>query len=78
MPCKDIEKLYSHIKTMNEKASPPNPIKYFFMNNEAPTTTQYVTTLDTQGILPPCQRHFDELPKPWKNYIYPPHKVSHI
>lgn len=75
MPHKDVDKLYRHIKGMNEKSAPPNPIRHFFLYKKAPALIQYVTTLETQGVVAPCRRPKEQLPKPWKNYIYPLHKV---
>ncbi|XP_019876830.1 uncharacterized protein LOC109604740 isoform X2 [Aethina tumida] len=66
---KSFMNIYNHIISMKSTRCANNPIKYYFQNKKAPSTTHYVYPLNQLKVIPPCERSPEELPLQIREYV---------
>ncbi|KAL1513123.1 hypothetical protein ABEB36_002583 [Hypothenemus hampei] len=69
MPHRDPVSIYKHIHSLNHTKAMRNPIQQYLIYNKIPPIMHQIHSLNE--LIPPCRRIPDELPKQWKDFIYP-------
>lgn len=70
MPHRTLKGIYQRVLFCNEHKSLSHPIKYYLENRKL-LQNIVLKQADKLELIAPCERQCEELPRPWREHVYP-------